>query len=83
MPSTRTGFKGGEAPTPKVSTQDSRLLITPLVLLKIKSILERDPHNYDNILLWAACCLGFFAVGGIHCAIDAEVRPSLPFIPSG
>ena len=42
-------------------SQDSRLPITPLVLLKIKSILDRDPHNYDNILLWAACCLGFFA----------------------
>ena len=42
-------------------SQDSRLPITPLVLLKIKSILDGDPHNYDNILLWAACCLGFFA----------------------
>ena len=35
--------------------------ITPLILLKIKLVLDRDPHKYDNILLWSACCPGFFA----------------------
>ena len=41
--------------------QDRRLPITPWVLLQIKSILSRSPHNFYSILLWAACCLGFFA----------------------
>ena len=40
-------------------SQDSRLPITPLVLLKIKSIFDRDPHNYDNIVFWAACIFAF------------------------
>ena len=42
-------------------SQDSRLPIMPFVLLRIKSVLDKDLHKYDNILLWAACCLGFFA----------------------
>ena len=42
-------------------SQDTRLPITPLVLLRIKSVLDKEPYKYDNILLWAACCLGFFA----------------------
>ena len=42
-------------------SQDSRLPIMPFVLLRIMSVLDKDPHKYDNILLWAACCLGFFA----------------------
>ena len=42
-------------------TEDSRLPITPLILLQIKSVLDKDPYKYDNILFWAACCLGFFA----------------------
>jgi hypothetical protein len=41
--------------------QDQRLPITPWVLLQIKSVLARTPHDFDSILLWAACCLGFFA----------------------
>ena len=38
---------------------DTRLPITPLILRRIKSTLLQDPYNYDHILLWAACCLGF------------------------
>lgn len=45
----------------KPRSQDSRLPITPFVLLKVKSVLDQDPHNYDNIMFWAAFCLGFFA----------------------
>ena len=41
--------------------QDSRLPITPWILLQIKRVLARDPSRWDNVLIWAACCLGFFA----------------------
>ena len=40
---------------------DKRLPITPLVLSAIKSVLLKKADQYDNIMLWAACCLGFFA----------------------
>ena len=40
---------------------DTRLPITPLILRRIKSTLLQDPYNYDHLMLWAACCLGFFA----------------------
>ena len=45
----------------KPRAQDSRLPITPWVLLRIKSVLAQAPHDWDSIMLWAAFCLGFFA----------------------
>ena len=44
----------------KPSSQDKRLPITPLILEKIFSVLNKNPSNFENKLLWAACCLGFF-----------------------
>lgn len=44
----------------KPGRKDSRLPVTPLVLEKIFQVLNREPASYDNRLLWAACCLGFF-----------------------
>ena len=37
-----------------------RLLITPSVLRQIKSVWEKSAADPDIIMLWAACCLGFF-----------------------
>ena len=37
-----------------------RLPITSAVMSRIKVALARDPTNYQNILTWAACCVGFF-----------------------
>lgn len=45
----------------KPRSQDSRLPITTWILLKIKKVLQRDPHNWDNIMLWAAVTMAFFA----------------------
>ena len=45
----------------KPRSQDQRLPITPWILQKIKAVVLQNPHEYDNILFWAACCLGFFA----------------------
>ena len=41
--------------------RDQRLPITPLILEKIYAVLNQEPDNYGHKLLWAACCLGFFA----------------------
>ena len=37
----------------------ARLPITVEIMRQIKAVLLRDPQKYDNILLWAACCLAF------------------------
>ena len=37
-----------------------RLPITPTLMRRIKSTLARHADSYDSILLWAACCVGFF-----------------------
>ena len=44
----------------KPGSQDKRLPVTPLILEKIFSVLNKNPSNFENKLLWAACCLGFF-----------------------
>ena len=33
---------------------------------KIRTALLQEPHNYRNILLWAACCIAFF--GFLRCS---------------
>lgn len=38
----------------------TRLPITPLILRAIRTALEATPLTLDDIMLWAACCLGFF-----------------------
>ena len=52
-------LKGLKRKKPK--GQDTRLPITPLVLKIIKQVLMGNPQDYNNIMLWAACCLAFFA----------------------
>ena len=37
-----------------------RLPITLQLLQKIHAQLSKQPHHYNNILTWAACCLAFF-----------------------
>ena len=38
----------------------THLPITPLVLRAIKKVLDAASTDYQNILLWAACCVRFF-----------------------
>ena len=45
----------------KRSANDERLPITPLVLQAILGVVQRDAASYTNIMMWAACCLGYFA----------------------
>ena len=34
-----------------------RLPMTPSIMRKMRLILERERTKYDNIMLWAACCM--------------------------
>ena len=38
----------------------ARLPTTVDIMKKIKEVLLQHAAEYDNILLWAACCLAFF-----------------------
>ena len=43
---------------PRVS--QSRLLVTPTILRRVKDVLDQDPLGFNNRLLWAVCCTAFF-----------------------
>ena len=34
--------------------------MTPDILLQMKKVWNKDPSKFDNIMLWAACCLCYF-----------------------
>ena len=40
-----------------------RLPITIQIMCGLKKVLSREPQSYNNIMLWAACCLVFFGFG--------------------
>ena len=40
--------------------KQTRLLITPCILKKMLQVWNQDPTNKDHVMLWAACCVGFF-----------------------
>ena len=47
-----------------------RLPITINIMVKIKAILSYEPHKYQNIMMWAACCtafLGFSSAASSQC----------------
>ena len=37
-----------------------RLPITLQIMCQIKEVLSQEPQSYNNIMLWAACCIAFF-----------------------
>ena len=43
-----------------------RLPITIHLMHRMRAVLFQEPHSYDNILLWAACCTAFF--GFLRCS---------------
>ena len=49
------GFKRYKPPQ-----ANPRLPITPHVLRAIKSVLLQTPQEYNNVMLWATVCVGFF-----------------------
>ena len=42
----------------------------PFVLEKMHEILNRNPSNYENKLLWVACCMGFCVWASSHLQLD-------------
>ena len=38
----------------------TRLPITPSILEQLHRVWNRDPSEWDHVMLWAACCVGFF-----------------------
>jgi len=57
------GIKKSQAST---KPPRARLPITSAIMAQIKSFLSRNPHLYNNIMLWAASCLAFF--GFLRCS---------------
>ena len=41
-------------------SRPKRLPITPDILRMLHSVWSQEPRTTDKIMLWAACCLGFF-----------------------
>ena len=42
------------------SERRARLPVTPAILKKLQSVWESSASDPDTVMLWAACCLGFF-----------------------
>ena len=56
-----------------------RLPITPHILLQLREIWEKDAHDFNCIMLWAACCtcyFGFLRSGEICTPSDAAYDPT-------
>ncbi len=51
-------LKGSRRQWPRA--KDPRLPITPRILEAIGQALMRSRNQYEQLLIWAACCLGFF-----------------------
>ena len=43
-----------------------RLPITIQIMYKLRQLPQQNPQNYDNLMMWAACCIAFF--GFLRCS---------------
>ena len=50
----------GDQAAEALTQADKRLPITPLILKAILVVIK-DPTNFTNIMMWAACRTGYFA----------------------
>lgn len=57
-----------------------RLPITLSIMQSMKRLLLQKPPSYDNVLIWAACCLAFLAFYesvNLRCQLKANMIPLL------
>ena len=60
------------------SAPPSRLLITVEIMGSIKAVLARNPTDYDNTLLWSACCLALdMHLSLADIALDDKINPTV------
>ena len=76
-------LKGVKRVKPRGS--DPRLPITPFILQKIYSIVIQDAQSPLNIMMWAACCLGYFAflrAGEFTLQSNGQYNPEIHLSPA-
>lgn len=62
----------------KESRAKRRLPITPDILRKLKGVWSKEAHHFDNIMLWATCCMcfyGFLRSGEVTVISSKEYDP--------
>ena len=59
-------LKGIKSSQAKTNPSRIRLPFTSSIMYKIRSVLANSPCDYNNIMLWTACCRAFF--GFLRCS---------------